>query len=217
MSSLMSDSAVVLMSGGPDSFAAAKWAESVGYDTTGLFFDAGHDVAQREYEFFEKQLSHLNIAGDTLQLRETVASLSNLAPGPEHVFKGHGLELFPFSAGIVTSLAVSYATANGMSKIVFGLHGDDFEQSDEYTPDVLSTLVSAASETGLDVEVTLPFETMTKREVVRAARDRNLPVELSWSCTQSNHAHCGQCVQCQQRKEVLGEVAAQDRLLEQTH
>lgn len=190
------------MSGGPDSFAAADWATQSGFETRGLFFDVGHEVAETEFDLFRQQTDHLDIDGDRLQLYDLRSALEATDPGSEHFFKGHGLELFPFSAGIATSIASSYALSNGISTLVFGLHADDFEQTDEYTPERLRAVAGAAD----DVEVRLPFADLTKAELVERAREGGLPIEMSWSCTRDNRTHCGDCVQCRERAAVLGDL-----------
>lgn len=201
---------MVLMSGGPDSFAAAKWAENSGYDTKGIFFDAGHEVAEREYNFFKTQASYLGIDCDSIQVRETIESLGDESSDPEHVFKGHGLTLFPFSAGITSSLAISYASTHDIGTIVYGLHADDFEQSDEYTAAILSSVFEAANQGQTNIELKLPFAEISKTEIVNQAREWNIPIATSWSCTQLSHEHCGKCPQCIQRREALGRVVAKE-------
>jgi 7-cyano-7-deazaguanine synthase len=200
----MSQESMVLMSGGPDSFAAAKWAKISTDNVTGVFFDAGHEVAQREYELFEKQTSYLDIKSDSIQIRDVIKSLGDDITGPEHVFKGHGLELFPFSSGIVSSLAISYAASHNIDSIVFGLHNDDFQQSDEYTPEVLESIFNSPCETVADVGVKIPFKDKSKSGVIEQGHEWGVPLQVSWSCTQSNHQHCGECEQCIQRREAFG-------------
>lgn len=204
----MSERAMILMSGGPDSFAAAKWAMSAGYNTKGVFFDAEHDVAKREYEFFQAQTSYLDIDSDSIQVGETIESFDEGSTDPEHVFKGHGLNLFPFSAGITSSLAISYANTCDIETIVYGLHADDFRQSKEYSLTVLNSIFEAANQAQVDIELELPFAEYSKAEVVRRAKKWDIPLAASWSCTQLNHEHCGSCPQCAQRREALGTLAA---------
>jgi 7-cyano-7-deazaguanine synthase len=198
----MTDEAVVLMSGGPDSFAAADWALEAGFDARGLFFDVGHEVAETEFDRFRRQTEHLDIEGERLGLYDLRSALGANDPDPEHFFKGHGLELFPFSAGITTSIATSYALSNDVTTLVLGLHADDFEQNDEYTPERVRAVAGAAG----DVEVCLPFADLSKLELIERARERDLPVETSWSCTRNARTHCGECVQCRERAAVLGDL-----------
>lgn len=200
----MSNEMVVLMSGGPDSFVTAEWARRSGYDPVGLFFDAGHEVARKERDLVEKQTKYLDIEFDTLEIGDLSRSLREVSPTAEcdHFFKGHGLTLFPFSAGITASIAASYAMSQDIATIAYGLHADDFDQSDQYTPDVLEAIAAAAREEG-EVDVVLPFETASKRKVVARADQWGLPIEMSWSCTHSEREHCGDCVQCEERFRVL--------------
>lgn len=202
----MTEKAVTLMSGGPDSFAATAWACRSGYDTTGLFFDAEHEVAQRERRAVVRQTDWLGIEFDTLDVGDLKRSLGTAAPEAEHFFKGHGLELFPFSPGIVASITASYAASRGISTVVLGLHADDFSKSTEYRPAVLETVIGAAGGDDREITVELPFADNTKRELVERAERWKTPIRMSWSCTQSTERHCGECVQCTERADALGDV-----------
>jgi 7-cyano-7-deazaguanine synthase len=201
----MNDKAIALMSGGPDSFAAAAWSDQSGYETTGLFFDVGHEVAQREQELVYKQTDYLDINQETLTLHDLPVALSD-GIEHEHFFKGHGLNLFPFSAGITLSIAISYAATRDIDTIIIGLHEEDFKKSEEYSPEVLQQISDAANEGKSNISVEIPFSDVSKSDIIKKCREWKLPIAMSWSCTQNSLSHCGKCVQCTERAAVLNDV-----------
>lgn len=67
------------------------------------------------------------------------------------------------------------------------------------TPDFFAAFASAmALATGHPVEVARPFESLSKKEVMRLGG--GLPLELTFSCiAPKNGKHCGQCNKCAER------------------
>ncbi len=63
--------------------------------------------------------------------------------------------------------------------------------------------------TGGDVEITRPFESMSKRDVLELGR--GVPLELTFSCLAPvDVLHCGQCNKCAERRSAFAQLGTQD-------
>ncbi len=196
---MFNEKAVVLMSGGPDSFAAASWSKREFGETIGLFVDVGHCANENERQRFKNQVSHLSIEGIELDLNSFMSSFSAVNNEAKSIFKGAGLPLLPFSSGIAISLGASVAMSKDAGHLVLGLHVVDFDV-DQYNHTMIRTLALATELNTPSLKIQLPFEKMTKAEVFQYGLRQGIPLEDSWSCLSGEEEHCGECQPCVSRK-----------------
>jgi len=90
-----------------------------------------------------------------------------------------------------------WCAAHGIDRLALAvLKSNPFADA---TPDFFAAFASAmALATGRRVEVARPFESLSKKEVMRLGE--GLPLELTFSCiAPKNGKHCGQCNKCAER------------------
>jgi 7-cyano-7-deazaguanine synthase in queuosine biosynthesis len=204
--------ALVLMSGGPDSFIAAYWSKIKFRKTLGLFVDVGHDAANKEREFFKEQVGYLDIDRHELNLSGFMPAFSQISPKSQSIFKGAGLPLLPFSSGIALSIGISTAIAQGADHLVLGLHKVDFE-TEEYNLPMIEAIAKASLCGNSPVSIQIPFRDMTKEDLFSYGIEQGLPMKASWSCVGGASSHCGQCKPCISRSEAFEKVHAPKMLL----
>jgi 7-cyano-7-deazaguanine synthase len=195
---MFNEKAVVLMSGGPDSFAAASWSKHQFSETVGLFVDVGHCANENERRHFRNQTNYLSIEGIELDLGSFMSSFSEIGSNGRSIFKGAGLPLLPFSSGIALTIGSSVASSKDASNLVLGLHAVDFDV-DQYSLTSIRALALAAELNDPSIKIHLPFESMSKVEVFKYGIRQGIPLENSWSCLGGNIDHCGACQPCLSR------------------
>jgi 7-cyano-7-deazaguanine synthase len=96
-----------------------------------------------------------------------------------------------------------YCAVAGVDRIAMGqLHGNPFSDA---TPEFFSAMARALS-LGLAhrLEITYPFLSKTKVDVIRLGASLRVPFELTLSCLNPRESgHCGACNKCRERREAF--------------
>jgi 7-cyano-7-deazaguanine synthase len=205
---------VVVLSGGPDSATVAYWAKKEGYQIYPITFKYGQ-IAVKETAAAQK-------IAETLDTNTKIIDLSNL----KDIFAGSAALvnrdipltsefsapiIVPFRNAIFLSTAVAYAVTVGADKIFYGAHGSD----EPFYPDCRREFYEAfekAARLGTDEEITIsaPYNGKKKSDVIRAAVELGVPLELTWSCYLDGEKHCGRCESCVNRKKAFREAGTID-------
>ena len=116
----------------------------------------------------------------------------------------------PFRNGIMLSIAVGIAESYGHDKVLLASHAGDHAIYPDCRPEFNRAFTNAArSGTYNEVELDMPYSTITKRQVVErtvaaiAHRTAVLIFLETWSCYKGRDIHCGTCGTCVERKEAL--------------
>lgn len=192
---------IVVFSGGPDSTAAALWAQ-----------DQGFEVELLTLHFYSpSQDSEVAAAGNVAQsmgIKHTIADLRCLMPtfGPPITILMHGIDrhgknignatisssIMPFGPGFVLSLASSYALSNDALIVVWGATKDDGLKRVEYKDNFGKGLAKLISSTyGIDFQILTPFAEAHKHEVLSCFRDKPDLFAKTWSCTRGCDTQSG--------------------------
>lgn len=198
---------VVLLSGGMDSTLTATIAKGESDEIAALHLNYRHRTERRELRAFKEVCDPLEIArrlivdieflreigGSSLTDRSiavTAADLESTAIPSSYV---------PFRNGNFLAIAASWAEVLGANRIYIGAVEED---SSGY-PDCRRTFFDAFERTialGTKGESTIRIETpiirMKKSEIVRESLRLGAPLELTWSCYQSEDVACGVCDSC---------------------
>lgn len=206
--------AVVLLSGGLDSSTVLAIAQRHGYTCTALSFRYGqrHTV---ELERAAKIAAHfgadhrvidINIGsfgGSALTDESITVPTEGTADGvipPTYV---------PGRNTVFIAVGLSLAEAIDAERIYLGINAVDYSGYPDCRPEYLAafqTLADLATKAGLEGHgaiLTAPLALMSKTDIVNAALELGVPIDLTWSCYQGGTKPCGVCDSCRIRDRAL--------------
>ncbi|WP_309573103.1 7-cyano-7-deazaguanine synthase QueC [Deinococcus sp.] len=206
--------AVVLLSGGLDSSTVLAMAIKDGYTCTALSFRYGqrHTV---ELERAAKIAAHfgadhrvidINIGsfgGSALTDESITVPTEGTADGvipPTYV---------PGRNTVFIAVGLSLAEAIDAERIYLGINAVDYSGYPDCRPEYLAafqTLADLATKAGLEGHgaiLTAPLALMSKTDIVNAALELGVPIDLTWSCYQGGTEPCGVCDSCRIRDRAL--------------
>jgi 7-cyano-7-deazaguanine synthase len=119
----------------------------------------------------------------------------------------------PFRNAHFLSVAVSWAEVIGASKIFIGAVAQDSSGYPDCRPEyyrVFQDLVRVGTRPETQIEIVTPVIALRKSEIIRRGIELDAPLELTWSCYQSEDAACGVCDSCLLRLRAFAEVGHRD-------
>jgi len=205
---------VVVLSGGPDSTVVAYWAKKQGYDVHCLSFKYG--------QIAEKETNQAKLIAERLGAPIKVIDMNNL----KDIFMGvtslcdRNIALtsafsqpivVPFRNAIFLSVAVSYATSICAGKIFYGAHGSDAANYPDCREEFYKSFERTARlGTEMDIQISAPFSSIPKSELIKKGAELGVPFELTWSCYLDGAKHCGKCESCVNRRKAFREAGIAD-------
>ena len=219
--------AVVLLSGGLDSYTAAALAKADGFSLCALTIHYGQRHA-REIDAARRVAAALGVEDRlelTLDLRGVGGSaLTSDVPVP------HGRDLesaaipstyVPARNTIFLALALGWAEALGALDLVIGVNALDYSGYPDCRPEFIrafESLAAVATRAGVEgarFHVHTPLIAMTKADIIRRGMALGLDYGLTHSCydPRPGGAPCGTCDSCVLRARGFGEAGVADPLL----
>jgi 7-cyano-7-deazaguanine synthase len=111
---------------------------------------------------------------------------------------------------MLLSKSAIHCARQRITRLAIGpLAGNPFPDA---TPEFFETMARALS-LGLAhaIDITTPFVSMDKSEVIRLGVELGVPLELTLSCMNPrNGLHCGQCSKCRERRDAFNEAGVAD-------
>jgi 7-cyano-7-deazaguanine synthase len=218
--------AVVPLSGGVDSFAAAASAVQEGFDLALIHFNCGQKTEEAELAAFKRIAAFFQVPPERRLVAHTsFFSLveSAAAPPVEGSPEGPGVRFgsapmapAPFIQGVFLAKAVSWAEVLGAKAVYSGAVSADFPACPERQPrfvEAFNALVDAGTRPETAIEVRAPLAGLTKADIVRLSLRHALPLDLTWSCRARNDLACGACEPCRRRLRGFKEAGAEDPLI----
>jgi 7-cyano-7-deazaguanine synthase len=210
----VTEKAVIILSGGPDSVTVAYWAKEQGYDVSAITFNYGQK-AQIEIERARENAEELGIAHQVVdlsnlsQIYQGVTSLVD--KGLDITSEFTGPIIVPFRNGVFMAVTVAYADGVDANHIYYGAHSSD----EEFYPDCRKEFYEAfqvAARLGTERElfISSPYSGIKKSGVITEAVRLGVPLEKTWSCYLNGPVHCGVCESCNNRKKAFKESGIDD-------
>lgn len=177
-------SVTLLASGGIDSTALLDFYKRNGYDVTCVHFQYGQPSESSEFEAVkqvcERYSSHLVITR-----------------------LGFGLMLVGDEVMLRNTIFVVAAAAMRPSpkRISLGIHRGSpyYDCTPSFLADVQRVLDGYFAGT---VRLEAPFIDFGKDDIIRYAKQRKIPLSLTYSCLRKNAPECGECQACKDRRLV---------------
>lgn len=187
--------AIILLSGGIDSYVCAEIAKEWGYELYALSFDYGQKHIS-ELKAASVISSSLNVVEHKILTIPTLSAITNEQP------------YVPARNTIFLSLALGYAETIGATDLFIGINSDD-----TYFPDcsprfyhAFNSLAAVALKKR--VRLNAPVMKMTKSEIIKKGAE--LGVDFSKTITCYEGGYCGRCPACKTRMKGFHEAGIND-------
>ncbi len=199
---------LVLVGGGLDSAVAAYQAKAAGQEVWGLSVYYGQDalaglIAAKnlsdEYAVGYKGLNIRNLAEIWVPLDAAIPDEKTGKAKPVKINKYTAKYLEP----ILAIIGAAYGESIGAVKVISGHTKDDFKESGIFVFEQV------------DFTINIPFNEMTKAEVVKLGVKLKVPFDLTWSCLRDSAEGipCGECKGCTARAAAFKAAKVDDPLL----
>ena len=225
---MASERAVVLLSGGLDSYTAAALAARDGYALYALTVRYGQ-VHAREVDAARRVAAALEAARHA-EIEVDLAGFGGSALlGDGEIPKDRDLDrqrdipstYVPARNTVFLSLALAWAETLGATAIVIGVNALDYSGYPDCRPEYLeafervAALATRAGVQGVPLRILAPLLRMSKAEIIRAGTSLGLDYGLTHSCYDPapDGAPCGRCDSCLLRAKGFAEAGVPDPVL----
>ena len=190
---------VCLLSGGIDSVVLLFRLKKSGHDLIPLFINYGQ-------KSLIKELESATIACNMLDLSLEEIDISDLSSIPSGLTNGEyspiDFPVFPARNMILLSIAASFASSKSIQVIGIGI------LNDSTFPDQTKSFLNAAENAlamsiDSNLKILTPLSDLNKLEVVRLAKENNIPLDFTYSCYFGSDKPCGKCLSCKDRQQVF--------------
>ena len=215
----MAEKAVVIYSGGMDSFTILNRALQDGYDLYALTFDYGQKH-KKEIRYAADVCTGLGIPHRVIditainQLLQS-SSLTSDKEIPEGHYEAANMKstVVPNRNMILLSLAIGYAVDIGASKVFYGAHSGDHAIYPDCRPDFVHAMNRVAKLANYEpVDIVTPYLNSDKIEILADGLKMGLDYSRTWTCYNGREKACGKCGSCTERLEAFAANNASDPL-----
>lgn len=112
---------------------------------------------------------------------------------------------------IMLAMSGAVAISQKAKFVAYGAHQGDHAIYPDCRDSFIGHMRLALAEADWhSVELLVPFENMTKADIVRVGAKLDVPFELTWSCYEGMDLHCGKCGTCVERREAFELAGVED-------
>jgi 7-cyano-7-deazaguanine synthase len=216
--------AVCLVSGGMDSCVTAALASVENDELAFLHVSYGQRTEARERQAFSDLADHFRVTKRLVVSIEHLkaiggSSLTDQAiPVTEANLESRKTptSYVPFRNSHLLSIATSWAEVIGAQRIYIGAVAEDSSGYPDCRPEFYQAFQKAIDEgtkPETHIEIVTPVIHLKKSEIIRRGMELNAPLQLSWSCYQSEDRACGRCDSCALRLRAFREAGLTDPVL----
>ena len=202
--------AVIIYSGGMDSFTVLHKARQSGYKLHALSFNYGQkhskelDVAAKVC--LQKGIPHKIIDITAINSLLGDSSLTTGIDIPEGHYAEDNMKstVVPNRNMILLSLATAYAISLKAGKVFYGAHSGDHTIYPDCRPEFVEA-VNAVTKIAdwQPVEITAPYLYQSKIDILKDGLAMGLDYSQTWTCYNGREKACGKCGACQERLEAF--------------
>lgn len=215
----MTDTVVVIYSGGMDSYTLLHVARARGLQVHALSFNYGQRHV-RELESAAAVCESLGIPHKVIDIRamgEVMAgsSLTSEVDVPEGHYEEDSMKatVVPNRNMILLSLATGYAVTVGAGAVWYGAHGGDHAIYPDCRPEFVEKMDAVCRVANYEpVAVEAPFMALDKGEILAEGLKLGLDYSQTWTCYNGRERACGRCGSCVERLEAFASHGVTDPL-----
>lgn len=209
--------AVVIYSGGMDSFTLLNRVMKEGLEVYPLTFDYGQKHV-KEVEVAKTVCDRLGLPLKILDISaiNTLMQSSSLV-GSEEIPEGHyesenmKSTVVPNRNMILLSLAIAYGVDIKAGKVYYGAHAGDHAIYPDCRPEFVHAMNEVAGIANYEhVAIETPYLNLTKGEILQDGLSMGLTYEHTWTCYNGREKACGKCGACVERLEAFADNQATD-------
>lgn len=217
----MSKKAVLIYSGGMDSFTLLNDMLSQGLDVHAISFNYGQrhakELSYANYFCTQNNIPHqiVDMSAMGNQLLQGSSQTSEDVPVPEGHYEDENMKLtvVPNRNMIMLSMAMGYAISIGAEDVYYGAHAGDHA----IYPDCRRSFVDAMNHVaGLcdykQLKIRTPYIYMDKGDIANRGVELGLDYSQAWTCYNGREKPCGKCGACQERLEAMAKAGIEDPL-----
>jgi 7-cyano-7-deazaguanine synthase len=224
----VASSAVVLLSGGLDSYTAAAIAKRDGFTLFALSFNYGqrHSQELEASRTVARSLGverHLELDFDLTRIGGSALTSSAIDVPKDQPIDPHVIPTtyVPARNTIFLSVAMGWAEVLGASDIFIGVNALDYSGYPDCRPEFidaferLARLATRAGVEGRPLTIHTPLIALSKAEIIRVGLSLGLDYGLTHSCYDPapDGRPCGHCDSCRLRAAGFAEAGATDPLI----
>ncbi|WP_026375489.1 7-cyano-7-deazaguanine synthase QueC [Aestuariibacter salexigens] len=215
----MTQKAVVIFSGGMDSFTVLHKAHKQGLELFALSFNYGQRH-KKELDYAARVCAELNISHKVVDITAINTLLAGSALTDDvDVPEGHYEEpsmkqtVVPNRNMILLSLAVGYAVSIRAPQVYYGAHSGDHAIYPDCRPEFVEKMNQVCAIANYEsVEILSPYLYQDKIDILRDGLAMGLDYAKTWTCYNGREKACGKCGACQERLEAFTANQATDPL-----
>lgn len=215
----MSETVVVIYSGGMDSFTLLHRARAEGYSVHALSFNYGQRHV-RELDCARAVCQELAIPHQVIDIRALSSVMAGSALTDDvAVPEGHYAEnsmkatVVPNRNMILLSLATGYATTVGATAVWYGAHGGDHAIYPDCRPDFVAKMDAVCRVANYEpVRIEAPYMHADKTRILAEGLALGLDYSQTWTCYNGRERACGRCGSCVERLEAFQAQGCRDPL-----
>ena len=213
--------AVCIISGGMDSAVASFIAKKEGYEIVAVHFNYGQRTQQKELEAFEaiaKVLGAKTYVIDLDFFKQIGASAltdTTIAVPEDGIKPGIPVTYVPFRNGIFLSIAAAIAEKEGASAIYIGVVEEDssgYPDCRQSFIEAMQKAINLGTKDETKITIQTPLIHLKKEDIVSLGLKLDVPLELTWSCYQSEDEACGVCDSCRLRLKGFAKAGVKDTI-----
>lgn len=212
--------AVVIYSGGMDSYTVLHRVHRQGYEIHALSFDYGQRHA-KELDIASCVCRALGIAHRCVDIRaihglidrSALTDTSRDIPEGDYGSANLAATVVPNRNMILLSLAIAHAVNLGADKVFYGAHGGDHVLYPDCRPEFVERMNAVAGIANFEaVEIVAPYLYLDKREILADGLAMGLDYGETWTCYRGEALACGQCGSCRERLAAFAAQGVEDPL-----
>lgn len=212
--------AVVIYSGGMDSYTVLHRALRAGFEVHALSFHYGQRHS-RELETASQVCQQLGVAHQVVDIRAIHGLIGNSAltdadrdmPGGDYDADNMAATVVPNRNMILLSLAIGHAINIGANVCFYGAHGGDHVLYPDCRPEFVEGVNAVAAVADFNpVRIAAPYLHDSKHTILADGLSMGLDYAQTWTCYLGGEYACGQCGSCRERLAAFAEQGVDDPL-----